>query len=266
VSYPPPPPPYDPNQPPPDPRQPQYDPNQPQYAQQPFGPPSPGAPQGQPFGFPPPTSPPGKRNTKLILAVIGGALALCCGGVAVVAVVAIARDDDRTAGVSARASAAAARTPAAPAPAGKTPSGPAAGDAGKFGLPTGTTLRVSGGGDTHEVTVRSMTSTRKSCGSFDSGPKKGYYLVADVTVRVVQGTASVNSLYFTWVGEDGTTSTSISGVLSGCAKSALSAASDLREGQKRAGQIVFDVSSPKGELEYSVGAFGAKTVGSWTSG
>jgi hypothetical protein len=81
-------------------------------------------------------------------------------------------------------------------------------------------------------------------------PERGMFLVVDVLVEATKGTVPVNSLNFEWVGEDGTTSNTIDGAFSGCDKSRL-AATDLRAGQKRAGQIVFDVSSTKGAVEFA---------------
>ncbi|MBM2622746.1 hypothetical protein JIG36_45325 [Actinoplanes sp. LDG1-06] len=83
-----------------------------------------------------------------------------------------------------------------------------------------------------------------------------------MTIAVTEGSASMNPLHFEWVGDNGITADSISGAFSGCAKNNLSSANGVRAGQKRAGQIVFDVPSAKGAVEFSPDAFGSAEA-SW---
>ncbi|XVU21444.1 hypothetical protein ACQPZJ_29740 [Actinoplanes sp. CA-054009] len=64
------------------------------------------------------------------------------------------------------------------------------------------------------------------------------------------------------MGADGTTANAISGAFSGCEKSSLDSDNNLRAGQKRAGQVVFDVSSAKGSVEFAPDVF-ASAVASW---
>jgi hypothetical protein len=216
-----------------------------------------------------PVAPAKKNTTPLILAIVGGLVVLCCGGGVVAAIANSGDDPSPTPTAAAPRVKTADPTKADPTPAEPDPTeGPdAPADTETFDMKVGSTLVVkSDDGDRHDVTVRSFTTFKKGCSSFSPEPDNGMYLVVDVLVNVVTGTASVNPLHFTWVGEDGTTDTGIGGGFSGCAKNRLDSQNDLRAGQKRAGQIVFDVASTKGAVEYSSGAFTGKTMGSWKAG
>ncbi|MCO8270594.1 DUF4352 domain-containing protein [Actinoplanes sp. TRM 88003] len=91
---------------------------------------------------------------------------------------------------------------------------------------------------------------------FAPEPDNDLYVVVDVVVSVTAGTASVSSMNFEWIGDDGVAVSALSGALSGCAKNSLSSANDVRAGQKRAGQVVFDVPSARGSIEFTPKTFG----------
>jgi hypothetical protein len=111
--------------------------------------------------------------------------------------------------------------------------------------------------------VKNIKTHKGTCSGGFSKPDKGMYLIADVVIEGKKGETSVNSLNFTFVGDDGATANTASGLFSGCEKNNLDATNELRPGQKRAGQIVFDVAQAKGAIEYGAGAFGSDTAGSW---
>jgi hypothetical protein len=131
-------------------------------------------------------------------------------------------------------------------------------------LPTATKVAVKDGGVKQNVTVKSFKTFEAACNQFFPPPDNGLFIVVDVQVEAVEGTVPVNALNFSWVAADGNTSDSLDGAFSGCDKNHLDAA-DVRAGQKRAGQVVFDVSSAKGAVEFKAGLF-AKAAASWKVG
>jgi hypothetical protein len=136
-------------------------------------------------------------------------------------------------------------------------------DSGQFNLKPGTTLTITGDdGSVQDTTILSFKQHKGACGSFGADPENGTYLIAEVRVVQKKGTGSVNPLYFDFVGDDGTTSNSIGGAFSGCAKNDLDSTNSLRAGSKRSGQVVFDVKSAKGTVEMTPGLI-AETIGSW---
>jgi hypothetical protein len=234
-----------------------YDPHQqPPYVhgQQPYYPP----PPDQPYGAPPPMFPvypaPKKSNPwKAIGIAAAVVLAVCVGG-SVIAAVAGSGPEPRTAVLADGAGQSAAEDDA---PADKA----ADGNQGQFDLTLGTKVVVREGSTTQNVTVKSFKTHKAACNQFFPGPDNGMFIVVDVQVEAVKGSVPVNALNFTWVAEDGNTSNSLDGAFSGCDKNHLDAA-DVRAGQKRAGQIVFDVASAKGAVEFKAGLF-AETAASW---
>jgi hypothetical protein len=211
---------------------------------------------GQPYGAPPPgyqvQQPPKKSNTlKVVLLTLAGVLVLCVGG-SVIAAVAGAGDTDS--GKSASSDTPALDGLEAPVP-------DDAADKGRFGLKLGTTVKFTTADGAQSVTVKSVKAFKGGCDGL-SEPKQGMYVVVDVTVAVTKGTASINALNFEWVGDDGTTANALSGLFSGCEKNSLDTATDARAGQKRSGQIVYDVPSAKGSIEFAQDAFGSAEA-SW---
>lgn len=232
-----PPPPYDPGQQPPPPPQP-YMP----------------VPPGYPMMPPPmPPTPPANNTKKIVaiaLSIVGVFLVLCCGGVTFAVVHRQASDKPRVA------------LGPFPGLTSKPATTPSAQAVEQFDLKPGTVATLDAVTGTEKVTVKSVKAYKKACRDYAPEPKKGMFAVVDVQVEATDGFVSVNPLYFTWVAPDGTTSDSFSGALSGCAKSDLSSTNSLRAGQKRAGQIVYDVTSTKGSVEL-VGGLLDETGASW---
>ncbi|SCL36465.1 protein of unknown function [Micromonospora pallida] len=144
-------------------------------------------------------------------------------------------------------------TTAAPEPTGSEQDGET------FNMKAGDTLVITDDEGTVEITIDRFTTSNKGCRSFAPDPDEGMYLIADVTVRVTKGTASVNPFYFEWVGQDGKTANGLVGALSGCG-SPLASGVDLRSGSKRTGTVVFDVADKKGVVEYQ---HNFEAAGSW---
>ncbi|WP_425413615.1 DUF4352 domain-containing protein [Micromonospora inyonensis] len=126
-------------------------------------------------------------------------------------------------------------------------------------MKVGDTLVITDDEGTVEITITRFTTSNKGCRSFAPDPDEGLYLIADVTVRVIKGTASVNPFYFEWVAEDGKTANGLVGALSGCG-TPLSSGVNLRTGSKRSGTVVFDVADRKGVVEYQ---HNFEAAGSW---
>lgn len=153
-------------------------------------------------------------------------------------------------------------TPSKPAPTKKATIKPGS----KFDLEPGTVMTIAGpAGSIQEAVILSFKVYGAGCGGYGTDPKRGSYLVADLMVTQRKGTGAVNPLYFTFVGDDGTTVDTISGTFSNCAKTDLGATNALRAGTLRAGQVVFDVASPRGTVEYAPGGLGTDAIGSWKS-
>lgn len=234
-----------------------YDPHQmpPAYPQQPAYPaavsgpphqyaPPPGYPQ--PAYGPPPVQPKKKWGAgKIVIAAVGGITALCVGGTVLSALA--GSDTDKTTGSSGSAA-----KPVKADEAGQ--------DESPFDMEVGSTLSRTNGDGEQQVTVTSL-EFKKTCGGI-SEPKLGGYLVVNVITTQESGTGSINPLFFGFVGTDGATADSFSGIGSGCEKNNLDSTNSLRAGQKRSGQVVFDVASPVGSIEFTPG-IGADSVGSW---
>lgn len=157
-------------------------------------------------------------------------------------------------------------TPAPTVPSSPAPTKTVAARPGsKFSLAPGTVMTLGGGHSVQEAVILSFKVFGAGCGAYGTDPKRGSYLVADLVVKQRKGTGAVNPLYFTFVGADGTTADSISGTFSDCGTTELGATNALRAGSMRAGQVVFDVASPRGTVEYAPGGLGTEAVGSWTS-
>ncbi|GIE32621.1 hypothetical protein Ait01nite_056660 [Actinoplanes italicus] len=246
MSYePPPPPPY---QPPPPPHGYGYGPVPPQPAPPGWGPPAPVKQTG---------------GNRTVLAVVGGVLALCCGGIGIAAL----SDDTPTTSTSTNAGDTVQETEGGAqgiqqqekAPAEK-PAKPV--EADTFNVPAGSKITHQDGGSTVEAVMRSVKTYKKGCNSLDVDPENGLFVVVDVVVTQTKGKGSVNPLHFEFVAEDGTSANALSAVFSGCGEPSLASA-DLRAGQKRAGKIVFDVGMKAGALEWTPDGLPGEVAGSW---
>jgi hypothetical protein len=228
--------------------------------QQPHGQPYPpvvsGPPQqyGPPVGYPPapyglPPAPPPKKwgAGKIVLVVFASISAFCLGA----AVLGSFTDPDETETSSAPDAAAAKPTKGKVKPKPKKVS--------KFDMKVGTTLTRTDGDDVQEFTLTSF-QYRESCGG--AMPENGGYLVVEIKTVQRAGTGSINPLYFDFVSDEGASENSFSGMFSGCDPNDLDSTNSLRAGQKRSGQVVFDVASPEGSIELTPG-LGADTIGSW---
>ncbi|MFE9688964.1 hypothetical protein [Micromonospora sp. NPDC005806] len=131
-------------------------------------------------------------------------------------------------------------------------------DGETFNMKPGDTLIINDDGTT-EITLSNFRSRKDSCDQFMPGPKKGMFLIADVTAEVTKGTGTVNPFYFRWKGADGSEESGISGAFSGCGK-LLNAGNDLPAGTKRTGQLVLDVKDKNGVVEYQ---HNFRPAGSW---
>ncbi len=249
----------------------------------------PPSPPGSPAAGPPPQYSPGypvqpvpaKKSPmkKIVLGVVGGLVALCCGGTLIAA---ITGGDDKAKEAASTSVAEPTGDAGGPEPPRGEPPTEAApktgepepnddepepddGDQDMFGVKVGTALTNESGGDVQTVTVKSVKAYKRGCNSLDMDPKQGYYVVADVLVVQKKGTGSVNPLNFTFVADDGTTANAMSAAFSGCDEPSLDSTNSLRAGQKRAGKIAFDAGMKVGTVEWSSGAFGGSTVGSWAT-
>ncbi|MFR9777064.1 hypothetical protein ACL02O_13500 [Micromonospora sp. MS34] len=223
-------------------------------------PPAPGAyppAPGQPFGAPPVK----KSNKGLWIGLGVGALVLlllCCGG-GVFAVY--------SGGKKAQEAIDSLPTTAATADPFDTPT-PVESDATPetrptdgetFNMKPGDTLIINDDDGTVEITLSNFRTKKDACQEFMPGPKKGMFLIADVTAEVTKGTGSINPFYFRWKGADGSEESGISGAFSGCGK-LLSSGNNLRAGTKRTGQLVLDVKDTNGVVEYQ---HNFRPAGSW---
>ncbi|GAA0529054.1 hypothetical protein GCM10010172_07110 [Paractinoplanes ferrugineus] len=140
--------------------------------------------------------------------------------------------------------------PAAPVPASQAPSAAVSPSASaQLGLKPGTAATVPVQDGTVRVTVRSLKTRKTACGADWDPPANGVFVIADVLVEVTSGEFSFSGGEFQWLADDGTTA-DLAG-FTGCTTSPLQGANGLPAGQKRAGQLVFDVKSTAGTLGFS---------------
>jgi len=236
--------------------------------QQPGGYPPPGGgqpypPTGAPYQPGAPFGPPAKKSNKNVWITIGIVAALllllCCGGgiFAVYSGVNKAQeavDSLPTPGVTYGV------------PDEQTPTGgptgtpqPGTTDDKTFNMPAGDKLIVNDTDGTIEITVGNFRTRNSACNEIMPGPKKGMFLIADVTAEITKGTGSINPFYFSWVAEDGTEENGIGGAFSGCGK-LMTSGNNLPAGSKRSGQLIFDVKDQNGVVEYK---HRFRTAGSW---
>ena len=220
-------------------------------------------PTGAPYQPGAPFGPPAKKSNKNVWITIGIVAALllllCCGGgiFAVYSGVNKAQeavDSLPTPGVTYGV------------PDEQTPTGgptgtpqPGTTDDKTFNMPAGDKLIVNDTDGTIEITVGNFRTRNSACNEIMPGPKKGMFLIADVTAEITKGTGSINPFYFSWVAEDGTEENGIGGAFSGCGK-LMTSGNNLPAGSKRSGQLIFDVKDQNGVVEYK---HRFRTAGSW---
>ncbi|MFF5177341.1 DUF4352 domain-containing protein [Micromonospora sp. NPDC000316] len=140
-----------------------------------------------------------------------------------------------------------------PTPAPSSSGGPS------MNMPAGNSAQIDDDRGVMKVTVTKFSTSTEPCRTGGRKPDKGMYVIADVTVSITEGTGSINPLYFWWVAADGTKTSSIVGVLSGCGTS-LRSGTNLPAGTTHAGSVVFNVPDTNGTLEYQ---HRLKTAASW---
>jgi hypothetical protein len=106
-------------------------------------------------------------------------------------------------------------------------------------------------GDRLTITVRSAES-KASCGPAARPPETGRYLVADVTVEVSSGTASVKATDFDFApAAGGWPHRDIGPDFTGCGGTSLGTMDNAPAGTRHEGRLVFDVAGP-GHIVYHV--------------
>jgi hypothetical protein len=135
------------------------------------------------------------------------------------------------------------------------PSAPA-----QLNLKPGTAATVPVDDGTVRVTVRSLKSRTKGCGEVPTPPEQGRFVVAEILIEVVDGEFSFGGGEFQWFADDGTVADLAA--FTGCTTSPLQGANGLPAGQKRAGQMVFDVKPAGGVLGFSPDLSGVP-IASW---
>ncbi len=106
-------------------------------------------------------------------------------------------------------------------------------------------------GDRVEITITSAES-KPTCGASARKPETGSYLVADVTVKVKSGTASVKATDFDFASTaGGWPHRDIGPEFTGCGGTGLGTLDNIPAGTERTGRLVFDVSGA-GRIVYHV--------------
>ncbi|MFJ6149657.1 DUF4352 domain-containing protein [Micromonospora profundi] len=201
---------------------------------------------GYPPGMPPTATGANSTKTVLIIVVIAAVLALlCCVGGIVTMVVGANRTANETIESIPELG--------GPAPAPSSTGGPS------MNMPAGNSAQIDDDRGVMKVTVTKFSTATEPCRTSGLKPDKGMYLIADVTVSIVEGTGTINQLYFWWIAADGTKTSAIAGVLSGCGTS-LRAGTNLPAGTTHTGTIVFNVPDTNGTLEYQ---HRFRTAASW---
>ncbi|MFG2053728.1 hypothetical protein ACGFI9_06805 [Micromonospora sp. NPDC048930] len=212
---------------------------------------------GQPFAAPPTK----KSNKGLWIGLGVGALVLlllCCGGGIFAIYSGGKKAEEAIASLPTSAPTVDPFDTPSPAESGSTPDARPT-DGETFNMAPGDTLIINDDDGTIEITLSNFRTKKDSCQEFMPGPKKGMFLIADVTAEVTKGTGSVNPFYFRWKGADGSEESGISGAFSGCGK-LLNSGNDLPVGTKRTGQLVLDVKDKNGVVEYQ---HNFRPAGSW---
>lgn len=212
---------------------------------------------GYPPIMPPPAPAKNSKKTVIIVAVTAAVLALlcCAGGITAVVIGANRAADEVSEALPTPDVTRGVGQPPVPTPSSARPST----DGETQNMSVGDTLVIDNSRGTIEITVTKFSTSTTACRANGFKPSKGLYVIADVNVSVTMGTASTNPLYFRWIAADGTTTSAISGTLSGCG-TALPSGSGLTSGTTRTGNLVFNVADTNGVLEYR---HEFRTAGTW---
>jgi hypothetical protein len=119
-------------------------------------------------------------------------------------------------------------------------------------------------GDRVEITVESA-KVRTTCGASARKPETGGYLVAEVTVEVTSGRATVRSTDFDF-GAGGWPHRDLGPEFTGCGGTALGTMENAGDGTKRRGVLVFDVSPAEGRIAYHVSSGTTPLGAQWKVG
>ncbi|MFD6563013.1 hypothetical protein [Micromonospora profundi] len=207
----------------------------------------PPAGSGYPPGMPPPATGANSTKTVLIIVVIAAVLALlCCVGGIVTMVVGANRAANET-------------IESIPELGGPPTPAPSSSGGPPMNMPAGNSAQIDDERGVLKVTVTKFSTVTEPCRTSGLKPDKGMYLTADVTVSIVEGTGSINQLHFWWIAADGTKTSTIAGILSGCGTT-LRPGTNLTAGTTHTGTIVFNVPDTNGILEYQ---HRFKTAASW---
>ncbi|MGC4804528.1 hypothetical protein [Micromonospora sp. DT233] len=205
-------------------------------------PPPPGGggypPAGPGYGFTPAPAKSGAKPVIIIVAIVAVVALICCIGGIVALVSGVNRTAKEISQVPLPTSAPDTRPTSSSNPSGQN-----------FNLSAGDTLTINEPDGTLAIKVTQFRTSTKGCKSYSPDPKKGMYLIADVTATVQKGNMSINPFYFNWVADDGTTTNGIAGAFAGCGD-LLASGVNLPEGTTRTGSVTFDVSDKNGSLEY----------------
>ncbi|MFJ5541031.1 hypothetical protein [Micromonospora chalcea] len=220
-------------------------------------------PTGAPYQPGAPFGPPAKKSNKNVWITIGIVAALllllCCGGGIFAVYSGVNKAQEAVDSLP---------TPSVTygVPDEQTPTGGPTGtpqpgntDDKTFNMPAGDKLIINDADGTIEITVGNFRTRNAACNEIMPGPKKGMFLIADVTAEITKGTGSINPFYFSWQAEDGTEENGIGGAFSGCGK-LMTSGNNLPAGSKRSGQLIFDVKDQNGVVEYK---HRFRTAGSW---
>jgi hypothetical protein len=119
-------------------------------------------------------------------------------------------------------------------------------------------------GDRVEITI-TAAEARTTCGPSARKPETGGYLVADVTVEVKSGRATVRSTDFDF-GAGGWPHRDLGPEFTGCGGTALGTLDNARDGTKHQGVLVFDVSPAEGRIAYHVSSGTTPLGAQWKVG
>lgn len=107
-------------------------------------------------------------------------------------------------------------------------------------LPSGKSVLVTEGDVQVNIKIDKIATYAAACGPGAFAPQEGHYITAQVTYQVVKGTATVNSLNFSYLDGDGRSYRAVPAGYSGCASGDLPIAGGGKPGVTTSGYISFD--------------------------